>query len=119
MASNLFGDIVTDLGAAMRAAWDWRRALTSIPRDVTQAASRRSTAQRLTSRAKAWPTPIAKIWSVSMMLDHLGEKEPGAAVLGAAESVMAAGKVRTPDLGGSAATRQMGQAIIAALRNPN
>ncbi len=63
--------------------------------------------------------PIAKIWSVSMMLDHLGEKEPGAAVLGAAESVMAAGKVRTPDLGGSAATRQMGQAIIAALRNPN
>ena len=53
-----------------------------------------------------------------MMLDHLGEPELGAAVLGAVENVIAAGKVRTRDLGGSATTRQMGQAIIAAMRKP-
>ena len=51
-----------------------------------------------------------------MMLDHLGEPELGAAVLGAVESVIAEGKVRTPDLGGESTTRQMGQAVIAALR---
>jgi len=53
-----------------------------------------------------------------MMLDHLGEPELCAAVLGAVESVIAEGKVRTRDLGGSATTRQMGQAIIAVLRKP-
>ena len=67
---------------------------------------------------KGIANPVATIWSVSMMLEHLGEAELGAAVLDAIESVIAAGKVRTPDLGGSASTRQMGQAVIDALRKP-
>ena len=53
-----------------------------------------------------------------MMLDHLGEAELGAALLKAIEGVLAAGKVRTPDLGGKANTKQMGQAVIATLRKP-
>ena len=53
-----------------------------------------------------------------MMLDHLGEAELGAVVLSAVESVVAQGTVCTPDLGGNATTRQMGHAIIAALRRP-
>ena len=56
------------------------------------------------------------MWSWPRTSSVLGEPELGAAVLGAAESVIAEGKVRTPDLGGKSTTRQMGQAVIAALR---
>jgi tartrate dehydrogenase/decarboxylase/D-malate dehydrogenase len=67
---------------------------------------------------KGIANPIATIWSVSMMLDHLGEAELGDALLKAIESVIAEGKVRTPDLGGECTTRQVVQAIIGALQKP-
>ena len=67
---------------------------------------------------KGIANPIATIWSVSKMLDHLGEAELGDALLKAIESVLAEGKVRTPDLGGECTTRQVGQAIIGALQKP-
>ena len=67
---------------------------------------------------KGISNPIATIWSVSMMLDHLGEIELAAVLLKAIESVLAEGKIRTPDLGGKANTKQMSQAVIAALRKP-
>ena len=50
-----------------------------------------------------------------MMLDHLGEPEAAAAVLEAVEAVLADGAVFTPDLGGTATTRQLGQAIADRL----
>ena len=114
VASNLFGDIVTDLGAAIAGSMGLAPSANLNPegRYPSLFQAIHGSAPDLAGQGMA--NPIATIWSVSMMLDHLGEKEPGAAVLGAAESVMAAGKVRTPDLGGSATTRQMGQAIIAA-----
>ena len=49
-----------------------------------------------------------------MMLDHLGCPEAGASVRAAIEKVLAAG-VRTPDMGGRATTREMGEAIAAAI----
>ena len=58
--------------------------------------------------------PIGQIWSGSMMLDHLGHKDAAAAVLRAIETVLADGP-RTPDLGGSATTQELGQAIAQAV----
>src|SRR5215218_7909039 len=53
--------------------------------------------------------PVGQIWSGSMMLDHLGHKDAAVAVLRAIETVLADGP-RTPDLGGSATTQELGQA---------
>jgi 3-isopropylmalate dehydrogenase len=59
--------------------------------------------------------PIASILAAKMMLDWLGEEEKGAAIEGAVAEVIAAGKVRTYDMGGSSTTLEMGQAIADLL----
>ena len=116
VASNLFGDIVTDLGAAIAGSMGLAPSANLNPegRYPSLFQAIHGSAPGLAGQGIA--NPVATIWSVAMMLDHLGQTELGAAVLGAVESVIAEGKVCTPDLGGSASTRQMGQAVIAALR---
>jgi tartrate dehydrogenase/decarboxylase/D-malate dehydrogenase len=118
VASNLFGDILTDLGAAIAGSMGLAPSANLNPegRYPSMFQAIHGSAPGLTGKGIA--NPIATIWSVSMMLDHLGEAELGKALLKAIESVIAEGKVRTPDLGGESTTRQMGQAVIAALRKP-
>ena len=56
--------------------------------------------------------PIGQIWSASMMLDHLGEPEAAAAIMEAIETVLSSGDAPlTPDLGGTASTKEVGRAI--------
>jgi tartrate dehydrogenase/decarboxylase/D-malate dehydrogenase len=59
--------------------------------------------------------PIAQIWSGAMMLDHLGEAEAARAVVAAFEDVLKNGGPRTRDLGGTASTKEVGEAIAAAV----
>jgi tartrate dehydrogenase/decarboxylase/D-malate dehydrogenase len=60
--------------------------------------------------------PIAAIWAGAMMLDHLGERDAGARVVHAIESVLAAvDGPKTPDVGGKATTAQVGAAVAAAV----
>jgi tartrate dehydrogenase/decarboxylase/D-malate dehydrogenase len=59
--------------------------------------------------------PIAQIWSGGMMLDHLGHPEAAEAVEHAIETVLATTLLRTPDLGGSATTQELGKAIEEAV----
>ena len=60
--------------------------------------------------------PIGQIWSASMMLEHLGETEAAAAVLRGIETVLASNSApKTTDLGGSAKTSELGQAIADAI----
>jgi tartrate dehydrogenase/decarboxylase/D-malate dehydrogenase len=58
--------------------------------------------------------PLGSIWSAQMMLDHLGHADAAAALMGAIELVVAGG-VRTPDLGGSATTAEVGDAVVEAV----
>jgi len=58
--------------------------------------------------------PIGQIWSGAMMLDHLGHKDAGDAIVRAIETVLKEGP-RTRDLGGTAGTEEVGKAIAAAL----
>ncbi|MFN6994514.1 MAG: isocitrate/isopropylmalate family dehydrogenase, partial [Aquincola tertiaricarbonis] len=60
---------------------------------------------------KGIANPIGQIWAGSMMLEHLGHPEAGAAVLQAIETVLQDGGPRTPDLGGKATTAEVGKAI--------
>jgi tartrate dehydrogenase/decarboxylase / D-malate dehydrogenase len=58
--------------------------------------------------------PIGQIWSGAMMLEHLGHKDAAEAVVRAIETVLTEGP-RTPDIGGTASTQEMGKAIADAL----
>ena len=118
VASNLFGDIVTDLGAAIAGSMGLAPSANLNPEGHYPSRFQAIHGSAPGLAGKGIADPVATIWSVAMMLDHLDETELGKIVLGAVESVIAAGKVRTSDLGGSATTRQMGQAIIATLRKP-
>jgi tartrate dehydrogenase/decarboxylase/D-malate dehydrogenase len=59
--------------------------------------------------------PIGQIWSGAMMLEHLGEAQAAAAIVRAIESVLAAGKSLTPDMGGTSSTDGLGEHIAAAV----
>jgi tartrate dehydrogenase/decarboxylase/D-malate dehydrogenase len=63
---------------------------------------------------KGIANPIATFWTASMMLEHLGEGRAAGRLMKAIEAVTA-GKVFTPDLGGRARTRDVTEAVLAAL----
>ncbi len=114
VGSNLFGDILSDLGPAVTgtigiapsANLNPEREFPSMFEPV------HGSAPDIAGRRIA--NPIGQIWSGAMMLDHLGQPEAAAAVLDAIETVLARGP-RTPDIGGTASTSDVGAAIAAAI----
>jgi tartrate dehydrogenase/decarboxylase/D-malate dehydrogenase len=115
VASNLFGDILSDLGAgiagsigiAPSANLNPERAYPSMFEPV------HGSAPDIAGLGVA--NPIGQIWSGAMMLDHLGHGEAAVGVLVAIEHVLAKTGTRTPDLGGSSKTSEVTDAIIEAL----
>ena len=117
VASNLFGDILSDLGPACTgtigiapsANLNPDRKYPSLFEPV------HGSAPDIAGRGLA--NPIGQIWCGAMMLEFLGHKEAHDAVLAAIEEVLdlQSGAPRTPDLGGNATTSDMGRAIAAAL----
>ncbi len=114
VASNLFGDILSDLGPAIAgsigiapsANLNPEREFPSMFEPV------HGSAPDIAGRGIA--NPIGQIWSGAMMLEHLGHPAAAADVLAAIEAVVKEGP-RTRDLGGSATTEEVGKAIAAAL----
>ena len=119
VASNLFGDILSDLGPACTgtigiapsANLDPERRFPSLFEPV------HGSAPDIAGRHIA--NPIGQIWCGAMMLEFLGHKEAHDAILQAIEAVLApgSGAPRTPDLGGKASTSDLGQAIAQAVGN--
>ena len=64
---------------------------------------------------KGIANPIGQIWSGAMMLRHLGASEAADAVESAITQVLAQAKVRTPDIGGNATTKELGAAIATCV----
>ncbi len=114
VASNLFGDILSDLGPACAgtigiapsANLNPEREFPSMFEPV------HGSAPDIYGRNVA--NPLAQIWSGAMMLEHLGPPEAAAAVVRAMERVLADGP-RTPDLGGKASTQELGRAVAEAV----
>ena len=115
VASNLFADILTDLGAALMGGMGLAPSANLNPERVFPSMFEpiHGSAPDIAGRGMA--NPVGSIWSVAMMLDHLGHEQWGRAVLAAIASVMATGECRTPDLGGAARTSEMGDAVVDAL----
>lgn len=115
VASNLFGDILTDIGAAIMGGLGFAASANLDPtrRYPSMFEPVHGSAPDIYGQAIA--NPSAAIWAGSMMLEFLGEHEAAAAVMRALESVTGVGQVRTPDMGGTATTLQMGAAVAAAL----
>jgi len=115
VASNLFGDILSDLsailtgsiGLAASANLDPGRRFPSMFEPV------HGSAPDIVGLGIA--NPMATMFSASMMLDHLECTEAAAAIHAAVAAVLAEGKVRTPDLGGSSHTRDVTDAVISKI----
>jgi tartrate dehydrogenase/decarboxylase / D-malate dehydrogenase len=115
VGSNLFGDILSDLapatvgslGIAASANINPEREFPSLFEPVHGSAP--------DIAGKGIANPIGTIWSGSMMLDHLGYPEAAQAVEKVMEEVVGDKGIKTPDLGGTATTEEVGNAVIAAL----
>ena len=116
VASNLFGDILTDVGAAIQGGLGFAASANLDPTRTYPAMFEpvHGSAPDIAGRGIA--NPCAAIWAGAMMLDFLGEKEAGSTVLAALESVTSAGKVRTPDMGGRSTTQDIAAAVANAVR---
>jgi tartrate dehydrogenase/decarboxylase / D-malate dehydrogenase len=116
VASNLFGDILTDLGAAIQGGLGLAASANLNPGAQVPCMFEpvHGSAPNIAGRGIA--NPLAAIWSTALMLDHLAEYDAARAILRAMEAVTAEGHLRTPDLGGTATTAELTASVIARLR---
>ena len=114
VGSNLFGDILSDLGPAVAGTIGIAPSANLNPgrEGPSMFEPVHGSAPDIAGRGIA--NPIGQIWSGAMMLDHLGQSAAAAAVVRAIEAVVANGP-RTPDMGGTATTRDIGEAVEAAI----
>jgi tartrate dehydrogenase/decarboxylase/D-malate dehydrogenase len=115
VASNLFGDILSDLGPAVVGSIGIAAGGNINPEKERPSMFEPVHGSAPDIAGKGIANPIGQIWSGAMMLDHLGESAAAAAVEKAIAAVLAAGSPRTADLGGKATTEDVGRAIEAAL----
>lgn len=118
VASNLFGDILTDLGAALVGGLGFAASANLCPdkRFPSMFEPVHGSAPDIAGKGVA--NPFAALWAAGMLLGHLGYPDWETSVIEAIEMVLVDGRVRTPDLGGSASTAQLTDAVLEALRVP-
>ncbi len=111
VASNLFGDILSDLGPAITGTIAIAPGGNINPeRDYPSMFEPvHGSAPDIAGQGIA--NPIGEIWSAAMMLDHLGEADAAAAIVSAIETVLRDSDIKTPDMGGTATTSELGAAI--------
>jgi tartrate dehydrogenase/decarboxylase/D-malate dehydrogenase len=112
VASNLFGDILSDLGPATTGTIGLAPSANLNPERTFPSLFEPVHGSAPDIYGRNIANPVAMIWSAALMLQFLGEQAAHDAVLNAIETVLREGP-RTPDLGGSASTTEMGQAIAA------
>jgi tartrate dehydrogenase/decarboxylase/D-malate dehydrogenase len=114
VGSNLFGDILSDLGPAVVGTIGIAPSANLNPEREFPSMFEPVHGSAPDIAGKGIANPIAQIWSGAMMLDHLGFPEAGAAIVAAIETVLIKGP-RTRDIGGTASTIEVGKAIAEAV----
>ena len=115
VTSNLFGDILTDLGAAISGGMGLAAGANLDPERRYPSMFEPIHGSAPDIAGKGLANPLATVWSVSQMLDYFGENEWGARVLDVIEEMLVEKTVLTPDLGGQATTAQVGDRVIEKL----
>jgi tartrate dehydrogenase/decarboxylase/D-malate dehydrogenase len=115
VASNLFGDILSDLGPACTGTIGIAPSGNINPERKFPSVFEPVHGSAPDIAGQGIANPIGQIWSGAMMLEHLGEPEAAKAIVAAIERVLQDPKLRTRDLGGSADTTTCGKAVADAL----
>jgi len=115
VTSNLFGDIITDLGAAIAGGLGLAAGANINPTREFPSMFEPIHGSAPDIAGKNIANPLAAIWSASQILDFFGHEEWGKAVISSIEQVMVEGKALTPDMGGNAATQDVGAAVVEKL----
>ncbi|AKA01692.1 tartrate dehydrogenase [Streptomyces noursei] len=115
VASNLFGDVLSDLAAAVAGSIGIAPAANLNPERTFPSMFEpvHGSAPDIAGRGVA--NPLGAIWSAALMLDHLGHREAAGDVTHAIATLLATTDVRTPDLGGTASTEHFTEALLQLL----
>jgi tartrate dehydrogenase/decarboxylase/D-malate dehydrogenase len=114
--SNLFGDILSDLGAAVAGSIGIAPSGNLNPEGKFPSMFEPVHGSAPDIVGKGLANPVGQIWSAAMMLDHLALTEASSKVFSAVRTVMASPDTRTPDVGGTASTGEVTTAIVDAIR---
>jgi tartrate dehydrogenase/decarboxylase / D-malate dehydrogenase len=119
VVSNLFGDILSDLGPACTGTIGIAPSGNINPERKFPSLFEPVHGSAPDVAGKGIANPVGQIWCAAMMLDHLGEADAAAAITTAMETVLARGpESLTPDMGGNATTEELGKAVASALTAP-
>ncbi len=116
VGSNLFTDILTDLGGALQGSLGLAASANLNPTErlgPPMFEPVHGSAPDIEGRGIA--NPIAAIWTAALMMEHLGEPAAGARMMEALKAVTGEGRVRTPDLGGKNTTEDFAAAVVEKL----
>ena len=115
VGSNLFGDILSDLGPAVAGSIGIAPSANINPEGDYPSMFEPVHGSAPDIAGKKIANPIGQIWSGAMMLEHLGHQAAAADIVTAIENVLVGGGPKTPDIGGQAGTSDLGNAIVGAL----
>ncbi len=115
VATNLHADILSDLAAALAGSLGIAPTANLNPERKTPSMFEPIHGSAFDIAGKGIANPIGTFWTGVMMLEHLGERDAAARLMGAIERVTADKALHTPDLGGVATTRQVTDAMLRAL----
>jgi tartrate dehydrogenase/decarboxylase/D-malate dehydrogenase len=115
VGSNLFGDILSDLGPAVAGSIGIAPSANINPEKNAPSMFEPVHGSAPDIAGKGICNPIGQVWSGAMMLEHLGEKAAADAVVKAIEDLLAEGGPRTRDMGGNAGTVDVGRALAEAV----
>ncbi|WP_298470588.1 tartrate dehydrogenase [uncultured Psychrobacillus sp.] len=117
VGSNLFGDILTDLGAAISGGLGITPSGNINPEKQYPSMFEAIHGSAPDIAGKGIANPIAQIWSTSLMLEHLGYSDLANVIVDGIEETLVEGKVRTPDLGGNANTTEFTEEIMEHIKS--
>jgi tartrate dehydrogenase/decarboxylase/D-malate dehydrogenase len=116
VGSNLFGDILSDLGPAVAGSIGIAPSANINPEGDYPSMFEPVHGSAPDIAGKKIANPIGQIWSGAMMLEHLGHQAAADEIVAAIETVLQGGGPKTPDIGGQAGTSDLGDAIVEALK---
>ena len=117
VTSNLFGDIITDLGAAISGGMGLAAGANINPERKYPSMFEPIHGSAPDIAGKGIANPLASVWSASQMLDFFGHEDWGKKLIDAIEKIMVDAKVLTPDMNGTSSTSEVGDEIVRLLSN--